>query len=190
MQNTHTIRIIPSSQPTVIRSCPKCGNRCEYESTGNFRVNANQSLIDVWLIYQCKKCKSTWNMDILTRTHPKTIEKELYQKFLQNDSKLALRYAYDSAAHSRNKSTLSYEGIPYEIKSCNAFLPALEECFQLEIICEYPLDIRVDKILSQIFGISREQIKKMCGNGKITAKNSSNVEKAKVKNGMLICFNN
>lgn len=189
MQNTYTIRIVPLSQPTVIRSCPKCGKRCEYESTGNFRVNANQSLIDIWLIYQCKKCKSTWNMEILSRIRSKTIEKELYLKFLQNDSELALHYAFDITAHSKNKSVLSYEGILYEIISSNTSLPALEENFQLEIICEYPLDIRVDKILSQMFDISRQQMKKMCRIGKITATDCSHVEKAKVKNGMLLCFN-
>ncbi|WP_084023929.1 DUF1062 domain-containing protein [Clostridium taeniosporum] len=39
----------------------KCNEKIHYINSGKFRVNANKNNIDIWLIYQCEKCKSTWN---------------------------------------------------------------------------------------------------------------------------------
>ena len=66
-------------------------------STRRFRVNANKNKLDVWLIYQCKKCKHTLNIPIYERVSPQKIPKKLYEGFLANDEELALRYAADSA---------------------------------------------------------------------------------------------
>ncbi|MDF2943958.1 MAG: hypothetical protein K0S01_2816 [Herbinix sp.] len=186
MQNTYIWRLIPSNQPVVIRSCPKCGNHSEYESTGNFRINANQNNIDVWLIYQCCKCKSTWNMEILSRIKSKSINKELYNKFLKNDQELARFYAFDLVTHSRNKSNLSYENITFEILADRFTLSHQQENIWIELICDYPLDIRLDKILSKQLGISRELIKKMGNNGQINGIGIRDITKVKVNNGMLI----
>ena len=127
MQNTYIWRVIPSNQPVVIRNCPKCGSHCEYESTGNFRVNANQNNIDIWLIYQCNKCKSTWNMEILSRINSNSIDKELYIKYQKNDQELARNYAFDIVTHNRNKSKLCYENITYDVLGDNITLTNLQE---------------------------------------------------------------
>lgn len=186
MQNTYIWKVIPSSQPSVIRSCPKCGGHSEYESTGNFRVNANQSHIDVWLIYQCSKCKSTWNLELLSRVNSNTIKKELYLKYLGNDPELARYYAFDIATHSRNKSVLYYGNINYDIEGDRIALSELKESIRIEIICEYPLDLRLDKLLCRQLGLSREQVKKLSSTGKIDAEGIKDISKAKIKNGMLV----
>ena len=54
--------IIPDTTPQVRRNCPKCGEKAHFINSEKFRVNANGSHIDIWLIYQCNQCKSTWNM--------------------------------------------------------------------------------------------------------------------------------
>lgn len=187
MINTYIWQVVPTGQPTVIRNCPKCGGHSEYECSQNFRVNANQSNIDVWLIYQCKKCKSTWNMEILSRVNNKTIDNELYIKFLSNNKELATYYSFDLATHSKNKSIPNYDTVSYDIIGNS--ISSLEECFQLEIACKYSLDIRLDKILSQKLCISREQIKKMCNTGRITGKEIKDITKIKLKNKMLLYFN-
>jgi hypothetical protein len=186
MQNTYIWRLIPSSQPIVIRNCPKCGNHGEYESTGNFRVNANQNHIDVWLIYQCNKCKSTWNMEIISRISSSVIDKELYIKYQKNDQELARHYAFDVAAHSRNKSVLCYANINYDIIGDHISLAQLQESIQIELLCDYSLDVRLDKILSKQLGTSRELIKKLGCNGNIISTGVKDITKAKIKSGMLI----
>lgn len=189
MQNTYIWNIIPTTPPTVLRSCPRCKCSCEYESSGNFRVNANQNHIDVWLIYQCKKCNYTWNMEILSRVNPNTIEKELYQKLLRNDKELARRYAFDVAAHGRNKSVLCYDKISYDIIGNNIPISELKEAVRIKLVCDYPLDIRLDKIISKQLGISREQVKRLGSSGSISGDNIKDIGKAKVKNGMLLSIN-
>lgn len=192
MERLYTWRIIPSSTPTVLRNCPKCGCRSEYISTSCFRVNANSSHIDVWLIYQCSKCKSTWNLEILSRVNPNQIGKELYGRFLSNDHELALQYAFDTVCHSRNKSILSYENIDYEILGCSeSLLPAEfpKDSFRLELLCDYPLNIRLDKLLSRQLGISREQVKKLGASGRITCEGIKDIGKAKVKSGIILTIN-
>jgi hypothetical protein len=190
MQNTNKYqwKVVPSNQPTVIRSCPKCGGHSEYENSGNFRVNANQSQIDVWLIYQCKKCKNTWNMEILSRVHSGSIEKELYLKFLNNDSDLARQYAFDTVAHSRNHSVLNFENMNFDIVG-DCFSPSqLKEELLVELVCEHPMDIRLDKILCRQLGLPRVQIKKMSNEGRITGDGIKDITKARVRNGLKILF--
>ena len=81
----------------IIHRCGRCGKKAVFVSTRRFRVNANKNKLDVWLIYQCKKCKHTLNIPIYERVSPQKIPKELYEGFLANDEELALRYAADPA---------------------------------------------------------------------------------------------
>ena len=81
----------------VVHKCGHCGKKMTFISTRRFRVNANKNKLDVWLIYQCKKCKHTLNIPIYERVSPQKIPKELYEGFLANDEELALGYAADPA---------------------------------------------------------------------------------------------
>lgn len=85
----------------VIHKCARCGRKMTFISTRRFRVNANKNKLDVWLIYQCKKCKHTLNIPIYERTVPQKIPGELYELFLANDEELAVRYALDAALFKR-----------------------------------------------------------------------------------------
>ena len=91
-----------SKAPTVIRHCRKCGTKSEYASTGSFRVNAQRKSLDVWLIYKCTKCNTTWNLTILSRVTPGAILPELLRGFHENDTDLAMTYATDKALLKRN----------------------------------------------------------------------------------------
>lgn len=51
--------IVPQNLPQVTRNCPKCNEKTGFVNSGKFRINANRNHIDIWLIYQCEKCKST-----------------------------------------------------------------------------------------------------------------------------------
>lgn len=74
--------MIPKSAPPVGRNCSGCGRKTGFMNSGNFRVNANGSRIDVWLIYRCEKCGTSWNMDIYSRTPLTAIDKGQYESFL------------------------------------------------------------------------------------------------------------
>lgn len=90
----------------IIHKCGGCKKKQTFVNTRRFRVNANGRKIDVWLIYQCKKCRHTLNIPIYERISPEKIPGELYEKFLSNDEELAMKYgADDSFFRSRH-----YEG--------------------------------------------------------------------------------
>lgn len=88
----------------IIHKCGRCGKKTTFVSTRRFRVNANKNKLDVWLIYQCKKCKHTLNIPIYERVSPQKIPRELYEGFLGNDEELAVRYGTDAAFLKRNRS--------------------------------------------------------------------------------------
>ena len=79
----------------VYHRCGGCGKKQEFLNSGRFRVNANGNLVDVWLIYRCKKCRHSWNLTIFERTKPGKIPTELFEAFQTNDAEFA-------AAYSRN----------------------------------------------------------------------------------------
>lgn len=186
MQKTKLWEIIPLNQPNVIKNCSKCGSKSNFISTGNFRINANQNKIDVWLIYQCKKCKTTWNMNILSRVNPSSISTHLYQKYLYNDADLAWKYAFDSNIHSQNKVVLDYESILYEIKGDTVPIISLPQPVQIQITCDFLFDIRLDKILGEKLGISRTLIKKLGQSGNIRSNKGKEIWKDKISNDLII----
>lgn len=79
----------------ILRKCGKCGKKTRYINTERFRINANGNNIDVWLIYQCEKCKHTYNLPIFERIKPHRLEQGLYNKFMENDMDLARDYGRD-----------------------------------------------------------------------------------------------
>ena len=93
-------REIPSIR--VCHRCGGCGKKQEFVNSGKFRVNANGSKVDVWLIYRCKKCKHSWNLTVFERISPSKIPPELYALILANDEDTALRYGNDPAFLKRN----------------------------------------------------------------------------------------
>ena len=86
----------------VVHKCARCGRKAVFIITGRFRVNANKNKLDVWLIYQCRKCRHTLNIPIYARVPPQKIPKELYEGFLANDEALACQYGADAALFKRN----------------------------------------------------------------------------------------
>ena len=83
------------SEYAVICRCGRCGKKQTIVTTGKFRVNANKNKVDIWLIYQCARCRHTLNIPVYERINPGKLPRELYERFLENDRELAARYASD-----------------------------------------------------------------------------------------------
>lgn len=179
--------LIPINLPIVRRNCPKCNEKVRYINSEKFRVNANKNNIDIWLIYQCEKCKSTWNMTIYERTKPCDINKYDYERFISNDKELAREYAFNLDIYNKNKAEIILEGINYKLiqRKLEAYCINKNELV-IEVVCKYPIELRIDKFLSDKLGISRSQIKNMHNKGVIFIKDNKNSLNAKVRNGMEI----
>ncbi|AOR25146.1 DUF1062 domain-containing protein [Clostridium taeniosporum] len=185
--NKYQWEIIPKNLPIVIRNCPKCNEKVHYINSEKFRVNANKNSIDVWLIYQCEKCKSTWNMAIYERIKPYDINKYEYEEFLSNDKELALKYAFNLSIYNKSKAKVILEHINYALikKKLETYYSTENELI-IEIVCKYPIELRVDKLLSDQLKISRNKIKNMHKKGLIFIKDNKNSLNIKVKDKMEI----
>lgn len=176
--NEYKWKIEPERFPKVIRNCPKCGCKTEYINTGKFRVNANKNSLDVWIIFQCKKCKSTWNMSIYERVNPGDIYKDEYIGFLENDEELMRVYAFDERLYGRNKAEVSMDDIGFKVNKSSDWKQG-EEDSVIDLSCDFPIKIRMDKFLSENLTLSRSSIKKLIEDGSITV-GERNISKGRI----------
>lgn len=90
----------------VYHRCGGCGKKAKFVNTGKFRINANGKSVDVWLIYQCAKCKHSWNLTIYERKKLSQISMEEYRLFLENDEDLAYYYGNNIEFLKRNNAEI------------------------------------------------------------------------------------
>lgn len=158
--NNIKITVIPKNTFSVKRKCQKCKDKTTYKNTDHFRINANGSNLDIWMIYQCETCKSTYNLSIYERIKPDTITVAQYQKFMENDKQLIRQYGLDRNIFKANKAEIQEKNVKYNLnieKSTNT--NQQEDTIQINNPSQ--LKIRIDKIISEQLNLSRDIIKKM-----------------------------
>lgn len=161
--------------PSVIRHCKKCGQKSEFHSSGLFRINAQRKSLDIWLIYKCIHCDSTWNHTIFSRINPQSLPLTQLERFHANDKDLAFQYAMDvDLLHSDGVAT---ELPTYQIvgEDWNKL-----ESVQLCITSPYPSQIKVSKVLREKCGLSSKSLEQMLKNGQIRCSAGLDVKKAKL----------
>lgn len=156
----------------VIRNCPDCGRKTHFKNTKKFRVNANGSKLDVWLIYQCEECRHTLNLAIYERQKVSSISKEEFQRFLDNDEKLAERYGKSLQLFQKNKADIDFDRINYGYVRLRETMEKSESGEQtlITIHNSYGLKIRPEKQIAAVFGLSRSQVKTLLEEGEIEIK--------------------
>ncbi len=167
--------MIPGDSFSVIRGCAKCGRKTHFVNTGKFRVNANGNQLDVWLIYQCEECKHTLNLAIYERQKVSSIPKEEYQRFLDNDEELALRYGADMRLFQKNKAEVDAERVSVTFTKLreteeNGESIRLGNEEMITIHNPLGLKIRPEKQIAMVLGLSRSQVKRMFETGELELK--------------------
>lgn len=172
------------SPPLVIQYCKKCGKKTEYMSSGKFRVNAQRKYLDVWLIYKCSNCDTTWNETIYSRINPHQISKEELKGFHNNDEALARQYAMDSERLQQNGVKVQ---LPlYEVLG-NDF--SVTQTVALEIRSNYYFPIKVSKILRDKLNISQSKLQGLIEQGMIEATSKESLRKLRLNKGVTLIFN-
>ena len=183
----YTWELVPENLPMIKRNCPKCNEKTQYKNSEKFRVNANKNNLDIWLIFQCEHCKSTWNMTLYERIKPHEISPFEYEGFLANDKDLVRAYAFNIGIYSKNKAEILLDDVTYQIISSKIESDtATEEQFAVQILCKYPLELRADKFLSDALGLSRSKIKNMHAKGLLFIKDDKQSLNTKIRNGLEI----
>lgn len=171
------------SAPPVLKYCKKCTRKTEFISSDLFRVNAQKRSLDVWLIYKCRQCDTTWNAEVFSRVNPQSIKPELLEGFHSNDQGLANRYAADPGFLRKNGAEL---GLPeYEIIG-ESF--SLEEETELEIISDWDSPIKISGLLRRKLSLSGSSYEALVQSGSITSPEGRDLMKGKLKTGVLLHF--
>lgn len=169
--------------PTIIRHCKKCNEDTEFSCSERFRINAQGKYLDVWLIYNCKKCKTSWNSTILSRIHTNKLDSDLLALFQENDSGLSKKYGTDKTTLKKNGVVI--RTIDYEVLGD---LFELDEEVVVTIQSDYPLDIKLFKILKEKLNLSNNELKQLISKGKIIGLSNEGF-KEKLRSRQTILFN-
>lgn len=188
IQNRRKIWLItPEHLPTVLRRCPKCGCKTEFYNSGKFRVNANGRLLDVWLIYRCEKCDTSWNLAVYERLEAERIEEKEYLGFLNNDEKLAAEYGSRRELFSRNKAEMVTRAGEYKVYEADtSHLCERQDWNEFEIRLADGLKIRLDSLIAKQMGVSRSQVKRLCSQGMIRCSDGRMEAGDRVKDGLVL----
>lgn len=150
--------VAPARTPRVVRHCSRCGDARPFSSSDRFRVNAQAKKLDVWLIYRCETCESTFNLAVHTRVSPAALGATL-ERYHHNDVDLAWDVAFD-ARFTRGAG--SVEDVPFRVEA-----PPAEAPFAVTLGFERPFDVRLDRVLMVGLGVSRSRLEALVDSGRI-----------------------
>ena len=162
--------IILKDSISVIRGCSKCGRKTDFINTKKFRVNANGNKLDIWLIYQCEECKHTLNLAIYERRKVSSIPKEEYRCFLDNDEKCAELWGKNRRLFRANKADMDFERVNYDFVKLHETMEGsgAEGEIIVTVHNPYQLNIRPEKQIAQVLGVSRSRMKSLVDQGKLS----------------------
>lgn len=179
--------IKPKELPSILKNCSKCKEKKEFKNSGKFRVNANGSQLDIWLIFRCESCDTTYNLTVLERIEAGRVDKEEYKGFLSNSVQLAEKYGNDRKLFGQNKAKMVQNRTDYEVIIRNATVTTSKEgTTEVEISIPAGFDLRVDALLVRQFSISRSTAKKWCETGCVLNHGSLLSYKSKVRDLMVL----
>ena len=154
--------------PAIVKPCGSCRSP-RHRPTGKFRVNANGKLLDVWMLVWCERCGRTSKIPIHERVQVQAIAGERLVMFENNDPAMVRRLAMDAALAGTAGHRLDWSGT-WELETDLPFYELeREDSAPLEVVVrfELPAPIRVGKLLTAGFGLSRSAVRGMVDAGRI-----------------------
>lgn len=169
----------------VLKYCKKCGRKNRFACSRQFRVNAQRRYLDIWLIYKCCDCNTTWNATVYSRISPQSIKPQLLDGFYKNDNELVEKYAMDSQFLQENGVEV---GLPQYSVIGDCF--SLNETVQLEIKSKYSLSVKVSSVVRSKLLLSEKEYLQLITSGKIKSFPNQDLKKCKLKEGVTLVFDN
>ncbi len=169
----------------VLKYCKKCGRKNLFACSRQFRVNAQRRYLDIWLIYKCCDCNTTWNATVYSRISPQALKPERLDGFYKNNNELVEKYAMNSQFLQENGVEVSSPQYSV-IGDCFS----LNEAVQLEIKNKYSLSVKVSSVVRSKLLLSEKEYLQLITRGKIKSIPDQDLKKCKIKGGVTLVFNN
>lgn len=186
-ENKLVWNVKPNGMPLIVRSCNKCNKKTEFYCSELFRVNAQKKSIDIWSIYKCSHCDSTWNLSIFSRIPPNSLKGDLQKRFENNDKDLVWEYGFNADILKRNNAEIKYD-MEYVVHG-DEIDAKINGQVNILIKCPYNFNLRLNKFLQKQLGIQRKVIDKLLEDKVIDLKENVDVKKYKIKGDLEISIN-
>lgn len=192
MRTEYIWKIEVKNTPTLKRKCNHCS--CDkFYCSDKFRVNAQKRNIDVWLIYRCVECDSTYNLTLFSRTKPELIKKDLFYKFSENDEDTAHEYAFSAEIGWKNSVEIDWSSVEYEIQhdniSINSILDADDEIVAFKIQMPFEFGLKLSTVIRSCLGLSANLLERIISAEAIFTPENYPLKKRKAKNGDIVLVN-
>ncbi|MGO1245632.1 MAG: DUF1062 domain-containing protein [Sphingobacterium sp.] len=179
--------------PLLKKKCPNCHSDRFYCSD-KFRMNSNKKNIDIWLIYRCVKCRKAYNMTLFSRIKSELIDKRLFNKFQENNTELAWKYAFSHDTRCRNNVESDLRSVEYEVLYDRILLEDLQNSeseFSIFKI-RYPLDfsLKLAKLISTCLGLSSQKLSQLIELKAVSVHGRYLQKNHKVKNDVVVQIDN
>lgn len=176
-------RVRPASALPIRRYCKKCGGKTVFYCSGQFRVNACRRLLDIWLIYKCSDCDTTWNAAVYSRVTPQSLPAGLLDCFHNNDKSVVEKYATDAAFLRKNGAEVCQPDYTVEGDCFN-----LGESVELEIESDYPLPVKAASVIRGKLRLSQKVYETLIADGNIMAVPNQDLHKCRLNNRIHLLF--
>ena len=177
-----TCNIVPTNTPLIIRHCSKCNRKMEFYCSEKFRMNANQTRVDIWLIYKCSKCDTTLKLTISKGIKPNDISSVLFDQFTNNDVQLAWKYAFDLNFLKQNACVVQYTNVKYRVEGLEPHDWSKSTLVHLN--STYIFNLKLSSFLAGILGISISKLRTIVDDGLIIANPTCDIMKYRIKSNM------
>jgi len=122
------------------------------------------------------------------------IEKDIFEKYINNDSNEALRLSLDADIINKNHIRVDYDSIEYtievsqeiNIKKMDFFD---EDIIEIHIVYPYNLNLKLSRIIRKQLNISLNELSYMLEENILSISNTETWKKDKVKDNTLISIN-
>jgi len=156
-------------------------------------MNSQKKNIDIWLIYKCIKCDNTYNMTIFSRTKPKLINKDLFNKFSENNAEIAWEYAFCHETSRKNNVELDFGSVEYDIQYDNISVEDIlnfdSEIVTFKIKYAYDFSLKLSSLIRISLRLSANRLNKLIEAKVISVQGKHLQKKHKVKNEEIVQVN-
>ncbi|NLS19828.1 DUF1062 domain-containing protein [Rhizobium sp. P40RR-XXII] len=160
--------ISPRISPQPWIACSGCGSPRPFRSSGKVRLNANGKRLDAWLVYKCIDCEKTWNRTLFERRTVHDLTPSTLEALQRSDPDWVRAQEFDLDGLKRRAKRIEE---PPDVIIRKEMIRAASDWTGLgiETAAEFPVNLRLDRLLASELAISRSRLEALRDGGKLKA---------------------